>query len=528
MLRTCSHTHQLRSLANILTVCALTVLWGFGCTRPADVANVESSQTSSAGRGAATQKATNEQDEQDEQDGQDEQDEEAAAPARKSTAASKDQAADKEPVATADAGAAARMGESNAGSSQQQTGAAGSSASNQALAGAMSATPTSGAGAGQAGAAARPPANSVAACMDKMPGEFACDGTTLYHCADMGTYELKQSCATAARCQAGLKSGKCGTCDPGQGRCTGFTPEKCDEMGVWQRGEECASQALCNEMTGECDRSGCEAGEYRCNGDSLEVCNRDLTGFETEEMCPAGLCNKDKKRCNECEPETQKCENQTVLSMCSADGEKQPDACGGETPYCLEDKCVECASNADCAPVAECQNAVCNHGTCEAGDPKPLKTSCDLGFGASGVCDLLGNCMACLDDSDCHDPRKRCNLLNVLSPCEDRSPLEVTPSLLGGYTVTVAPGYSVDVATPPGLILVNLGLVPCLGGCTLPSASDARTYTFSGPACTGGLEKLLPQTQTTVATLSFGPADAAEDGSSSCQPNVTLTARSAR
>jgi hypothetical protein len=152
-----------------------------------------------------------------------------------------------------------------------------------------------------------------------------------------------------------------------------------------------------------------------------------------------------------------------------------------------------------------------------------------LSGGGAGVCDLIGNCVTCVDDTDCHDPSKRCNPANVFTPCESRSPLEATLSLLGGYTVTVAPGYRVKVDNPSGVKLsINLNTVQCPGNpCVLPATGEATTYTFSGPSCDS---RPLLQTRTEVVTLQFGdgsaPAPDAGLGGVVCSKSVTLSALS--
>ena len=68
----------------------------------------------------------------------------------------------------------------------------------------------------QAGAAgAAPAAESVTACQAHAT-ETVCDGMNLYHCVDMGGADAKDTCANAARCLAGVSTGRCGICRPGQ------------------------------------------------------------------------------------------------------------------------------------------------------------------------------------------------------------------------------------------------------------------------------------------------------------------------
>lgn len=80
--------------------------------------------------------------------------------------------------------------------------------------------------------------------------------------------------------------------------------------------------------------------------------------------------------------------------------------------------------------------------------------------------DLTGNCVACIDDSDCASS-DRCSL----------SPVEGVPTL-GGYTVTVAPRFYLDVLDPPVVVTFNFGVTACSKACTLPKSNQAATYTF--------------------------------------------------
>jgi len=384
---------------------------------------------------------------------------------------------------------------------------------------------------GAAGQSGGTPAMLADVCMGKT-SEYACDRSVLYHCTEMGAYDRETHCSTPGQCKAGLKTGECGLCDPGSARCNAQspeTPETCTEDGKWQQGTACASAALCNSMTGTCDMSGCSAGQVRCNGDALEICKDDLTGFDTMEDCGTGMCNAEKKHCNDCVPDTVKCaDDMRSLDICSADGTESPQACTGDKQFCLNDKCAQCLMPTDCKPTSECRDPSCVNGTCAAGAAKPLKTPCQMpvtGAGA-GVCNLIGNCVTCVDDNDCHDASKRCNPANVFTPCESRSPLEATLSLLGGYTVTVAPGYRVQIEKPASLSLsINLGTVPCPGtSCVLPATGQATTYTFSGPSCDG---RSLLQTRTEMVSLQFGDGSVSDAGVGTvCSNTVTLTATS--
>jgi hypothetical protein len=111
--------------------------------------------------------------------------------------------------------------------------------------------------------------------------------------------------------------------------------------------------------------------------------------------------------------------------------------------------------------------------------------------------------------------------------------VEVVASPLGDYSVTVAPGFLLDVDKPADLDLaINFGTTPCASThCQIPVASEAHTYSFSSSKECTSADRLLPQTRTTMATLQFAGANSTTDqttGIVSCDPaeTVTLTASS--
>lgn len=357
---------------------------------------------------------------------------------------------------------------------------------------------------------------TIDACLEKSDA-FLCEGRKLYHCVD-GNNAAPELCMTPARCDAGVMTGECGECDPGAFRCTGADLEACDETGRWMPKETCDSEKLCKATTGVCDTKVCGEGEYRCADDgALEVCNSELTDFEFETSCPAGLCNWEAERCNECMPEVVECKSEATLSTCSADGMEEVTPCGGDTPFCVEDACVQCRNDKDCSAESdnECGTRVCQAGKCAAGEPKPARTPC-----SGGICDYLGSCVMCITDSDCNDPMLRC-LTGVA--CVNRNTIEATPSLLGGgWSVAVSAGYSVDISATAGVTYTVSSLLnsttntKTIGG----SKTEARTYTLSVSgysAC--GIVKVGRDLDR--VTLDY--AEMTEDGNGACRPLLTLT-----
>jgi hypothetical protein len=303
--------------------------------------------------------------------------------------------------------------------------------------------------------------------------ESACDATTLYHCTENSQYDKRDRCDTSAQCTAGLVAGACGMCDPGKFRCTDALLEACNDTGNWEMKETCASPDLCKETKGLCDTMVCAKDEYRCMTDDLQTCNTALTAFESAMPCEPGLCNAEAKRCNECKPESKVCESPSALSVCDMAGMKKSQACPEATRFCDDktNECVQCMAPTDCpAPTSECATTTCTDGKCTAGDPKPLKTACNSAPGA-GVCDVGGNCVKCVTDSDCNDPQLRC----IIVACVTRDVLQTSRSLLGGYTVTISAGYSATVDNV-GCAAIQPGNGSTLAG----SATQSITYTLTG------------------------------------------------
>jgi hypothetical protein len=353
-----------------------------------------------------------------------------------------------------------------------------------------------GSGSASAGTSGQTPANTVAACVGHA-GTNVCDKTTLYQCGDMGNATGHESCTTLPRCQAGTTTGVCGMCDPGEYRCTAEALEKCDMTGAWQMADMCASPELC--MAGlakhSCDPMKCGAGSFSCMGGLLRKCKDDLTDYDEGVACDMELCDDKLGKCYDCKPGSDAICSTSGASTetCSDDGKKTTTACATSAPYCMMGKCVACMSDSDCKSTNECQPSKCDttKGMCSTG-MAAVHAACSSAVGGSGHCDYTGNCLACVDDSDC-TASQQCN--PVLG-CTDRPPLQLTPALIAGVvTVTVAPGYKVDAKTsgptPSSIVILGgasgfgtvctipTGGTSCSG--TIPSTSAAQTLTINGP-----------------------------------------------
>lgn len=379
-------------------------------------------------------------------------------------------------AATAAAGTSA----SAAGKSTTPSATAGGAGTGGSDAQANSASASGASAAGSSGGAPVKPKNpnAIPACEGKN-NEGACDGAKLYYCIDEAPDGAGQSCMSAAMCQVGIKTGKCGECEPGKFKCMGAELQKCDDTGQWKLDQTCPSEALCKETKGICDKSICTEGEYKCSDNSeLQICNKDLTGFMTEKPCMKGLCDAMGKKCNECDPMVDKvCESESSLTLCSKDGVKMQMSCPSNKKHCVADKkeCFECTTDADCGmSMNECGTRACRDNTCVDGAAKPRGTKCSTALvGGSGVCNFTGTCVACVTDADCNNPELTCIAETTCSP---RNAIQASP-LLTSYTVTIGAGWSVDVSGAMPTILQ--GFAPA--GNKLGNKTQTLDYTMSIP-----------------------------------------------
>jgi rRNA maturation protein Nop10 len=269
-------------------------------------------------------------------------------------------------------------------------------------------------------------------------------------------------------------------------KCEGVMLMECSMTGEYTMKEMCPSAELCSETNKSCDPMKCAPDTFSCENGSLLKCKEDLTGFEVETPCEAELCDDKAGKCNMCIPDSKTCEGESTLVTCSADGAgDMMTPCTGMTKKCAMEsgKCVQCTSNDDCMPMNECMTSTCDMGTgmCAAETPKTRGTVC-----SGGMCDLLGSCAECLEDSECSSSERCVAGLG----CVPRAALEVTPSLLrnGAFTVNVSPGYAVEIE--PANVTVRVGGT-LAGGCGSISSTckssknntnNIQSLTITGPA----------------------------------------------
>jgi hypothetical protein len=188
----------------------------------------------------------------------------------------------------------------------------------------------------QCGSADRCNLNS-ASCRDCVAGEFQCNGTELQQCTAQLTWQLVQSCETAALCRVGTDrlSGFCAArvCGPpGQHHCEGTTLLRCPPgMHRWRQVDSCATAALCDATAadaqaasgqlGSCQPQVCQPDEVRCLGaglDQLSRCNQERTDWQTIQSCEnRNQCSPQQVQCAPCSPGEYQC-NGPDLRRCTA------------------------------------------------------------------------------------------------------------------------------------------------------------------------------------------------------------------
>ena len=233
-----------------------------------------------------------------------------------------------------------------------------------------------------------------AACV---PDTFSCDNNTLQVCkSDATGFDETQSlqCGQGS-CDA--KGGDCNMCEPGQRMCMGDSVAVCDATG--QSFEqmpcggtmrcvgagncvECATDDDCGSLTRDCVVGVC----------SRNACTTQNAARGTE--CRAG------SRPGTCSSGTCECTRQ-CNKPCGADG------CGGMCPnqcgslMCVNDECVECRTNSDCADLTStdrCTVGVCRGGDCDTMEAGAISCTVADSTRARGVC-ARGECVCTRDCS---------------------------------------------------------------------------------------------------------------------------------
>ena len=308
-------------------------------------------------------------------------------------------------------------------------------------------------------------------CRPCTPGEFMCNGEQLLKCDAAATFQLQQSCASAALCSVSAElahaTGSCkpALCTPGSSVCHKAELLQCSAGGdSWEPREVCASAGVCqatvlnNPGADRCERASCSPNEFTCQGGNLLRCNAIRTGWDTIAPCDAASCSAATGSCGPCTPGTVECnlrerrsctpagtwetlelcevgtrcdaaQNVCARGGCPVPGQRRcsPDAptarleeCGDDFEWQLLDVC---ASMALCDVTSQgCQPEGCqvNEARC-AGDALQACRGDAVGFETiqtcpAGTCDpVMVRC-----GSRCSDGEQRCNDVH-LETCADGS-----------------------------------------------------------------------------------------------------------
>jgi hypothetical protein len=196
------------------------------------------------------------------------------------------------------------------------------------------------------------------------------------------------SCSTNGDCASGwvcFDAAGDKSCVPGWFQCGGCLIEGCPDAAVpW-----------CNASSGQCIAPGAVCGACEMDGE----CGLGQRCFQKSCVaeCPDGTCPAN-GTCQAVD-DVQLCKWQTEGECCF--GENCGDvvdpcaACGGVTPHCVNQQCVECLNDTHCGDPAQpsCQGNICTSGD----DPGPNCT------GATPFYDTVaGECVECLNASHCN------------------------------------------------------------------------------------------------------------------------------
>ena len=220
-------------------------------------------------------------------------------------------------------------------------------------------------------------------CADASSGTV-CDGAELHVCGEDGRTSSVESCGDAMLCETGASAGRCAVCDPGAHRCEGARLDVCDDTGQFVLREMCATAELCKADAGACTEMLCQPNAVACSSDrrSLNTCNADGSDFADVQSCGQNGCDSDNLRCNNCRPGARMCSSGTLIT-CSNDGQSE------QMMRC------EPASNNGCA-TASCEDTGCVYGR------RAPRTRC----GDDKLCNATGECVECLESSDCTAPNE--------------------------------------------------------------------------------------------------------------------------
>jgi hypothetical protein len=197
------------------------------------------------------------------------------------------------------------------------------------------------------------------------------------------------------------------------------------QAGSWCKQGLCQARASVSLCPGG-RTTECPQGE-RCNQINL-VCEEDL-GCSTNDDCSAGeICNTGSRQCQP------RCTVDTQASVCAA-GQR-----------CVAEKCVQCATDAECGPGLTCDAA----GNCSAGSRCYTDRDCSVPLVClvqTGAC--LQKAPACRTDDNCA-ANQRCNVASGRCIARDCQPDPYEPNNDDTKAFAVAPGPYRSLTLCPG------------------------------------------------------------------------------
>ncbi len=242
-------------------------------------------------------------------------------------------------------------------------------------------------------------------------------------------------CTTEQYCSACSTSGQCSVkeeCNADSRLCVlraGWGTQ-CAVNDDCQAGSWC-KQGLCQARA---DVSLCPGGKTaecpqgeRCNQLTL-VCEEDL-GCSTNDDCSAGeICNVGSRQCQP------RCTVDTQAAVCAA------------SERCVNEKCVQCATDAECGPGLTCDAA----GNCSAGSRCYSDRDCSVPLVClvqTGAC--LQKAPACRTDDNCAT-NQRCDVPSGRCIARDCQPDRYEPNNDDTKAFGVAPGPYRSLTLCPG------------------------------------------------------------------------------
>jgi alpha-tubulin suppressor-like RCC1 family protein len=155
-------------------------------------------------------------------------------------------------------------------------------------------------------------------CTRCAPGSYVCDGNQLNACDPDGmNYSFKTQCKSGVLCDDvnGVCKDGPDKCNIGDFNCVGDVLEACDNTGTFQRIDSCGP-GLCDKFGGRC--MPCSFSASVCSNNVVQNC--DGTTLYNSQACVAGTCTVSNNfaNCGQCRPGTIQCNSgNNIYSVCN-------------------------------------------------------------------------------------------------------------------------------------------------------------------------------------------------------------------